>query len=76
MTKKDYMLIAGAVADSVNFHCAKLSNPRYVAKHCYSEYQMAKKIANVLAVRLEHNNTKFDKAKFLEACNINLIEEA
>ena len=62
MTKKDYILIAKQFSQAVKI--ARMSTQQYPAEN------VALSIVKDFALMLEYNNDKFNKDKFLKACNI------
>ena len=66
MTKKDYELIAGAVAQTVLDYdigsCEQTDSPMEVLRN----------VASYPAMDLKNNNPRFDHNKFLTACGIKI----
>jgi DNA relaxase NicK len=61
MTKKDYILIASAISDSMN---------TWNIDNAKRERAGTKDVALTIAERLEKDNSQFKKEKFLAACGI------
>ena len=59
MTRKDYVLIAGAIAWSLDHHCDTI-----LERHGAAE--TAREIARVL----EQDNPRFDRERFLKAAGV------
>jgi hypothetical protein len=64
MTRKDYKLIAQALSDQIMGACSL----GLVDK---SRYLFFQDICGTLANRLGEENPRFDRSKFLEACQAN-----
>jgi hypothetical protein len=62
MTKKDYELIASAIAESI---CDMQDHPARIA----GAHQVARNLARIL----KGNNPRFDRKRFMAACG---LEEA
>jgi len=60
MTTKDYTLIAQAISDALN---------TWSRENSVRERQAIIDVAMTLSSRLESENPRFDRAKFLEACS-------
>jgi len=60
MTEKDYTLIAKAISDALN---------TWSKENAVSERQAIIDVARTLSSRLESENIRFNRAKFLEACS-------
>lgn len=66
MTKKDYELIAGAIYRSVRV--TQWTNKNRVKRE--AELKALRLVATDLASSLAHENPKFDRKRFIEACGI------
>ena len=61
MTRKDYKLIAQALSDQIQTGCSL----GFIDK---SRYLFFKDLCGTLATRLGEENPRFNRSKFLEAC--------
>lgn len=57
MTRKDYIAIAAALRDS--YPIAENNSPDSAWRHC----------VNAIADTLQRDNSRFDRERFLKACN-------
>ncbi|MEI8137824.1 MAG: hypothetical protein WCH21_10915 [Bacteroidota bacterium] len=64
MTKKDYVLIASEVNKVISRY--KGENDNMAINVVYG----AESVAKLLALKLEEENPKFDRVKFLTACGV------
>jgi hypothetical protein len=63
MTRKDYVLIAEAIAGAINYETDFNNNP--------ANAEVLKKLSISLgSVLWQDNPTRFDRARFLEACGV------
>jgi hypothetical protein len=66
MTRKDYELIAASVRRSLQAHGIGNKSTRAVA----GGDKALRLVAVDLAASLEHENPRFDRARFLSACGV------
>ena len=63
MTRKDYVLIAEAIAGAINYETDFNNNP--------ANAEVLKKLSISLGSVLWRDNPRFDRARFLVACGVN-----